>query len=92
MIVKDVEEAEENNQLAYHDYTKQGIFGQYTKYGYTSHETTIDESSIDTDNTVNTDKETETYNLIDRGTRGVPTINNKDIAIKLPNEIKALLG
>ena len=92
VIVEDVYEDEEIDKLDNHDYKKQGIFGQYTNYGYTSHKTTINESSINTEDTVNTNKEIETDNLIDQGKRGVPTNTNNDTEVRLPNKIEALSG
>ena len=92
VIVEDVNEDEENEETNNHDYSKHGIFGQYTNYGYTSHKTTIDESSIDTDDTVNTNEGMETDISIDQGTRDVPTNTNIDTEVKLPNNSLALSG
>ena len=60
------------------DYSQQGIFGQYTNYGYTSHKITTDEGSIDTKGTVNTNEETKTNNPFDHSKRDVPTNTNND--------------
>ena len=56
------EEEEENNKSGNHDYSKQGIFGKFTNYGYTKHRTTTNEVAIDTNDTADTNKETETDN------------------------------
>ena len=93
VIVEDVnKDKEENDESDNPNYSKQGIFGQYTNYGYTNHKTTTDEVSINTKDTVNTNKETETDNSINQGKRDVPTNTNNDREVKLPNTIEALSG
>ena len=59
MIVEDDnEDEEENDKSDNHDYSKQGIFGKYTIYGYTSNRTTTNETSTNIKDTVDTNKET----------------------------------
>ena len=80
----------ENDEPDNHNCSKQGIFGKYTNYGYTSDRTTTDEISTNTNDTVDTNKETETNNSINNSTRDEPTTTNNATEVKLPNEIKAL--
>ena len=96
MIVEDVnEDEEENGEPDNHNYSKQGIFGKYTNYDYTSAKTTTDEISTNTNNTVDTNEETETNNSSNQSTRDVSNNINDDeeaTEIELPNEIEALSG
>ena len=95
MIVDDVKENEEENDESDNDYSKQGIFGKYTNYSYTSNRTTTDEISTNTKDIVDTNEETETDNSSNQNTRDVPNnINNDKEAteIKLSNGIEALSG
>ena len=94
MIVKDEQkekEEEGKEQIDKPFHNKQGIFGQYTEYGYTSHKTSIDESSTDTNITVNTNG-MDIDDLSEHSTRDVPTKTNNATQVKLPNEIKSLSG
>ena len=92
VIMEDVyDEEEENNEPDNHNYSEQGIVGMYTNYGYTSHRTTMNEDSIDANDTVNTNKGTETNNSNNGVTKGSPNnINVDGEEVKLPSKIKAL--
>ena len=93
VIMEDVnKEEEENDESGNHDYSKQGIVGRYTNYGYTSHRTTTDEVCINTNDTLDTNKETETTNSINQGISNLLNNTNDDRVVKLPNEIKTLSG
>ena len=60
VIVEDFSEnEEENDEPDNHNCSKQGIFGKYTNYGYTSDRTTTDEISTNTNDTVDTNEETQ---------------------------------
>ena len=78
VIVNDIDEEEEHYQLDNNGYTKRETFGQYINYGYTSQEHGIDESGIDTDNTVHTKQKTDNNNSSNQSTRDVPNDISND--------------
>ena len=96
VIVEDGKENGGGNDKLVNKYSKQGIFGKYPNYGYTSNRTTTtDMMSINTNNTVDKNNETEPDGSSHWNTRATPnnTNNDKDTTeIKLTNEIEALSG
>ena len=95
-IVDDGIENKEVNEQSDNKYSKRGICRKYTNYGYTSNRTTTTNMmSVNTNNIVDTNDETEPDDSSDCNTRVIPnnTNNDKDTtSIKLANEIKALSG
>ena len=69
VIVEDMKENDKENDESDNKYSKQGIFGKYINYYYTSNKTTMDEISTNTKDIVDTDKENATDNSSNQSTR-----------------------